>query len=87
MWIRLTLSILLFISILLLPWWVSGILALTLLIFRPAYEVIIAGLLIDLLYGNVETLPEMLISFTTGAAALFIVMHILRGRLIFYEYH
>lgn len=52
---------------------------------KPAYEVLIGALLLDLLYGNFETISDVFISFTLGAVILFLVSHYLRGVLIFYE--
>ena len=82
---RALLSISFFISIFFFPWWVSFALATVLLLLKPTYEVLVGALLIDLLYGNFETLSDVVISFTVGAALLFLLIHYLRDKLIFYE--
>ena len=49
--LRIILNILIAISVLFLPWWVSAILALILLLLYTAYEVFFWGLAIDVFYS------------------------------------
>ncbi|MBL7045734.1 MAG: hypothetical protein ISR99_01750 [Parcubacteria group bacterium] len=83
--LRVLLSVSLFLSILLLPWWVSTAIAIFLLMSKQAYEVLFGALLLDLLYGNFQSISDVLISFTVGAVLLFLAAHYLRGALIFYD--
>ena len=48
---RATGSLLFFISIFLLPWWVTLLLGVFLLVVFESYEVVLGGAVIDLLYG------------------------------------
>jgi len=53
MYLRILADIIIFLSILFLPWWVTIFLVLFgIFFFNHFYEAIIAGILIDLLYGT-----------------------------------
>ncbi len=52
MLLRIFTGIVLFLSILFLPWWVSAVIAISaVFFFKSYYEIIAAGFLIDALYG------------------------------------
>ena len=48
---RAVFTVLLFLSVLVAPWWVPSLIALVLVVRYRAYEVPIAGVLMDILYG------------------------------------
>ena len=80
--IRTTLSILAFVSALFLPVWVTCILALVLIAVYQAPEVIVLGVVIDLLYmppGGVFFIP---MPATLGAIALIWIMIPIHERLM-----
>jgi hypothetical protein len=84
---RITCDIALFISIFLLPWWLSISFATVLLFYFDSYiEAVIAALLLDLLYG--APLPVLFgfrFVFTISVGILFLAMEPLKKRLRMYN--
>ncbi len=73
---RIILDILLFLSVLFAPWWVSVLLALIFMIyFRNFIEIIIAGFIIDILYGNGQ------MYFTVGSLVVFVFLHLFKRKI------
>lgn len=87
MYLRLVLNILLFLTILFLPWWFVLLAALALLIVFDAYEILFWGLFIDALYGNPSTfiLFSFEYVFTIGFLAVLIISFIIKRKVIFYD--
>lgn len=82
---RIFLNVLIFLSILFFPWWITAFFALILLFSFEAAEVIIWGLLIDTLYGiPLAIFFHFTFVFTLLFMILFFVVQILKKRLVFY---
>ena len=83
---RIVLSIIFFLGIFLFPWWLSALIALLLLIRYTAYEVLLGGVLFDVLYsagaGAFFGVPYV---GTLFATALFIVFFYFKRSLIWYN--
>jgi len=83
---RIALNILLGISILFFPWWVSFIAGLTLLALHKAYEVVVWGLLFDALYGTpLEAFHNIQYLGTLVFFALFLLSIVVKKKIIFYQ--
>lgn len=86
MTIRIVLNVLLFVSILFFPWWLTLVFGLVLLIRYAAYEIILYGFFADTIYGI--PLPEFYgIQFLCTAVfmiALFASFFI-KKKIIFYQ--
>ncbi len=78
---RLFLAALFFFSILFFPWWFSVFLAVLLVFFDTAYEVLLGGILIDGFYGASLPIFFHLPAFTILFAAFFFIAEFLRPRL------
>lgn len=84
--LRIQLNILLFIAILFLPWWLSFLIALSILIIFDGYELIGWGLFVDGLYGNqLENLFNLQYVFTLSSALLLILGFMLKKKIIYYD--
>ncbi len=68
-------TVALFLSVFFLPWWITVLLAIVGILFiQNFYEVVVAGLLIDLLYGTDTSLFFGFSAvFTIGALALVVL--------------
>ena len=84
---RIGANILLFVSIVLLPWWVALILGVIFLFtFSSFYEIILWALLGDLLYGtNIVSFYGVNIFLSLGALFLFVVSKIAKDHIRFYS--
>lgn len=82
-WARPLLAAALFASVLFLPWFVTLALALALVALANAYEVILAGFLLDLLYG-VDGMFGVPMPFlgTTTAFILFAAAYLIKRNLV-----
>ena len=85
--LRIILNILLGISVLTLPWWLSLLIILVMLFLYRAYEVLAWGFIADVLYG--WPLPaffntSLLITFSV--VLLFLVAEYVKRFLVFYQY-
>jgi len=80
---RIILDIILLLSVLFLPWWITIILALALVFyFKLYYEFIIAAVLTDMLYGVPKAwLFDLAIMYTTFSIVLFILVQWIKTRL------
>lgn len=72
--LRLALSAALFGSVLLLPWWVTLLLAIALCAIANGYEVILAGFLLDILYGGEGSLGLPMPFLSTSVAFVIFAM-------------
>ena len=86
-WTRLTLDIVLFVSIFFLPWWTSVCLGvLGVFVFKLFWEVFVAALIIDAVYS--PTVSLMGSRFALGALVLIVVAEIVIKRFTrFYDAH
>ena len=84
--LRVILNIALFVSVLFLPWWLSIVFMVILLVFYTAYEIVFWGLAIDMLYSApVPLFANFVLIFTVFSLLLFVSAEILKRRLIFYS--
>lgn len=83
---RIILNISLFFSIFLFPWWFTTAFALVLTFrFKNFYEILFAGLLIDLVYGtSLELFFNISFIFTIGSVIFLIIIENLKKYLKFY---
>jgi len=83
---RILIDIIIFISIVVLPWWLSVVVLVVFIIYeRHPYEVLFFGLFIDSLYGIPQ---ERFLSFgwaTLLAVAVFCLSFFVKERLLFYN--
>lgn len=81
--LRVVLIVALFLSVLYLPWVATLLIALAVLAVRPGYEVIVAGLALDLLYGDsgVYGISTPFLS-TLCAVVLFFTAHFIKRNFI-----
>ncbi len=87
MWRRIVADLFLLTSIIIFPFWVSIIFAIIFaLYFNRYYELLIAALLIDILYGVEQTrfLYSVSVTFTIGVIFL-ITVEFLKTKLKFYQ--
>ncbi len=78
---RISVNFLLFMLVLLAPWWVySAIIVFLIFYFNPYYEVIILAFFIDSLYGSPAVLSFPLF-FTTSSVILLVASRVLGKRL------
>ena len=87
MWQRIIADLFLLISILILPFWVSIISVIIFaLYFNRYYELLIAALFIDILYGVEQSrfLYSVSVTFTTGILLL-VIIEFLKTKLKFYQ--
>jgi hypothetical protein len=83
---RLVLAVLLFLSVIFTPIWVSAIIALALALRFRAWEVVVAGLLVDLMWMPTSvSIPGALPIATLTALALVVVFEPLRRHLLIYS--
>ncbi len=81
--IRITLGILLFASVLYFPWYVTLLIALIIVARTSGYEVLIAGLCVDLLYGDRGIWGLEVPFLATGTAViLFFAAHFIKKNFI-----
>ncbi|MBI2046222.1 MAG: hypothetical protein HYT28_02285 [Parcubacteria group bacterium] len=83
---RISFDIVLFISLFIAPWWVSLIIALGgVFFFNHFYEIIVAGIIMDIVYGSPEA-SFLDFPFISGVAALlfFVGGEYIKKRMIFY---
>ena len=80
---RITANIILLMSVLFAPWWITIILALALVFyFKLYYEFIIAAVITDMLYGVPEVLLfDWVFVYTAFSIILFILVQWLKTRL------
>ncbi len=81
--IRIALGILLFAGVFYLPWWFVAIVALLIVARYPGFEVVVAGALMDLLYG--VALPSYIYYpylFLTASVLLCLGAEFVKRRLI-----
>lgn len=87
MMLRIILNILLGVSILTLPWWVSIFFILTMLFLYRAYEVLAWALVADVLYGwPLPALFNTPLLFTILVTFLFFAAEYGKRFLVFYQY-
>lgn len=81
--LRIFLDVLLFVSVFLLPWYVTLFIAIILLFLFRAYEIIIAGFIMDALYGT--RLYDVEFLFTLGFLALYFISQFMKKNLLLYS--
>lgn len=81
---RILTEIAFFLSIFLLPWFVTLLIGVTLLVYTAGYEVVVGGLVIDLVYGTGFSVFHIPFFFTLLFSSLFVLSHILKRHLIVY---
>lgn len=84
---RIIFTILFFLSTFLFPWYVTVFFALALVVVAPGYEIVIGGLVLDLVYGTV--VPSFFTSpftFTILFGLTYIVSYFIKKRLILSTY-
>ena len=87
MMLRIVLNILLGISVLALPWWVSIFIILSMLFLYRAYEVLAWALIADALYGwPLPVFFNIPILFTILVTLLFFATEYGKRYLVFYQY-
>lgn len=85
---RITLNVLLGLSLLFFPWWVSLAFAIALVTYFDAYEILAWGLVADGLYSSATpTYMSFEFFMTACATVLLIVALIAKRQLVFYEAH
>jgi hypothetical protein len=75
-----------FLSIFFAPWYINIFFAIALTIVSSGYEIIIGGLIIDLIYG--ASVPEFFtspFSFTIFFGILYFCSYFIKKQLIFYQ--
>jgi hypothetical protein len=84
---RIILNIILFISIIICPWWVSVILALAILYYLKNFpEIILYGLLLDIYYGKLSSTFHIFdYRFTLLFLILLLSSFYIKKRLKFYD--
>lgn len=83
---RIVFNILMFLSVLFLPWWVTVIVAMVFLSKFKAYEIIFWGVFVDILYSaSVPSFLNIEYLFTITFIVLLIISHYLKRRLMFYD--
>lgn len=83
---RTILNLSLFLSILFFPWWISLFVAVLLLVFHRAYEVLFWALFFDSLYGApLESLWGIEYLATFALLIIFFVLEMVKKKMIFYE--
>lgn len=83
---RIVFNILMFLSVLFLPWWVTVIVAMVFLSKFKAYEIIFWGVFADILYNaSVPSFLNIEYLFTITFIVLLIISHYLKRRLMFYD--
>lgn len=86
MWLRVVFNILMFGSILFLPWWVTIIIAIGFLFKFRAYEVILWGVFADVLYSSaVISFSNIQFLFTATFVVFFVLAYFIKKRLMFYD--
>lgn len=85
MWLRVVLDILLFLSLILLPWWLTTLIVVALLFYFPKfYEAIFAGFFMDAVFAtSTSTLADFQFFFTTLYILLFIIFEVLKPHIRF----
>ena len=86
MGLRIFLNVCVFLSILWFPWWVTIGFLLLLLGVSRAYEVLLWGVLLDVLYG--APLPDFFgvpLFFTLLCTLIVVVVEFIKPTLVFYE--
>lgn len=85
--IRLSADILLCVSLLFFPWWISASLAVVFLFaFRSYYEVLAFGFIYDSLYATaLPTFQFFSFPVSVISALAFLLVYMLRDRLVFYR--
>lgn len=85
---RIIFDVILFLSIVAFaPWWVVVIFAIALTFYFPNYyEIIVAGVLLDAIYGTPQTLFfDSALFFSLGFLIIFLLVNILKKRIIYYN--
>lgn len=86
MTLRIIFNLLIFTSILFLPWWFTVIIAISFLFMFTSYEVILLGLFADILYSSsVPSFFNIEFLFTIVFIILFIIVYFVKNKLIFYR--
>ena len=83
---RIFFTVIFFVSTFIFPWYITVLLALTLVVVAPGYEIIIGGLVLDFVYGAV--VPSFFtspFSFTIFFTLIYIGSYFIKKRLVFYE--
>jgi len=85
--IRIVLDILFFLSVLILPWWISGLFALFLIFYMKSfYEAVLAGFMLDTLYGTpTQAFFGLQFILTVSSLALVIAVSNLKKILWYYS--
>lgn len=84
---RIILNIILFISVIICPWWVSVILALAILYYLKNFpEIVVYGLILDIYYGKLSPSFHILdYRFTLLFLVLLFTSFFIKKRLKFYD--
>jgi len=83
--LRIMLNLSLLVSVLLLPWWISALVALVAVLMYRAYEVIFWGFVFDVLYAwPLPALANVSLVATTAAVAMFLLAEYSKRFLSFY---
>jgi hypothetical protein len=81
---RVALATALFVSVFLAPWWVTVWVAVAFALIYTPYEVVIAGLLFDILYTPPIAVVGVSLMFFTGALGIFVLQFFVKKFVIFY---
>jgi len=77
---RIILNLILLLSVLFMPWWVSVVLALFLVFYlNNFYEIVIFGFVMDALYGTGQ------FYFIIGALVMFAAVYLFKSRVRYYD--
>lgn len=86
LYLRVIFNILMLMSVLFLPWWVTAIIAVGFLYKFRAYEIILWGVFADVLYSSsVISFYNIEFVFTIGAIVFFILSYFIKKKLMFYD--
>ena len=87
MYKRITIDIILFLSLFIMPWWVSYAIAIVgIFFFADFYEIIALGFIIDIVYGTPNTLFfGIQFANTLSAVLLFAAVTFIKNRMRFYQ--
>lgn len=84
--LRIAFNVLMFASVLFLPWWVTVIVAVVFLFKFTAYEIMLWGVFADVLYSaSVPSFYNIEFLFTIGAIVIFVLAYFIKRRLMFYD--
>lgn len=84
--LRIAFNVLMFTSVLFLPWWITAIIAISFLFKFTAYEIILWGVFADMLYSaSAPSFYNIEFLFTISAIVIFVLAYFIKKRLMFYD--